>query len=92
MKFLIALFAVLFLLLQYKLLFQSDSVIASIQLHREVVKEQKVNDQLSERNQKLVAKIYDLQHTKASTEALAREHIGMIKPGEQYYQFVKTEK
>ncbi len=92
MKFLLTLFAILFLVLQYKLWFQQDAVLSSIRLYREVAKQQKINDQLAERNDKLLTAIENLKHTKASTEALAREHVGMVKPDEQFYQFVKTEK
>lgn len=47
------------------------------------------NDRLRQRNQALAADVSDLKHGKQAVEARARAELGLIKPGETFYQVVE---
>lgn len=46
------------------------------------------NAKLRQRNQALSAEVQDLKHGQAAIEARARSELGLIKPGETFYQVV----
>jgi len=46
------------------------------------------NAKLKQRNQALAAEVQDLKHGQAAIEARARSELGLIKPGETFYQVV----
>ncbi|MGC1549832.1 MAG: cell division protein FtsB [Rhodanobacter sp.] len=46
------------------------------------------NDKLIQRNQALEADVSDLKHGEQAVEARARSELGLIKPGEVFYQVV----
>lgn len=46
------------------------------------------NDRLLQRNQALGADVQDLKHGDQAVEARARTELGLIKPGETFYQVV----
>ncbi|MBB3226905.1 cell division protein FtsB [Luteibacter sp. Sphag1AF] len=47
------------------------------------------NLELQKRNQALAADVEDLKHGEQATEARARSELGLIKPGETFYQIVE---
>jgi len=47
------------------------------------------NDRLLQRNQALAADVSDLKHGEQAVEARARAELGLIKPGETFYQVVE---
>ncbi|HEV2621643.1 MAG TPA: cell division protein FtsB [Frateuria sp.] len=47
------------------------------------------NDRLVQRNQALAADVSDLKHGEQAVEARARAELGLIKPGETFYQVVE---
>jgi cell division protein FtsB len=47
------------------------------------------NDKLVQRNQALAADVSDLKHGEQAVEARARAELGLIKPGETFYQVVE---
>lgn len=46
------------------------------------------NAKLKQRNQALSAEVQDLKHGQQAVEARARSELGLIKPGERFYQVV----
>ncbi len=56
---------------------------------RSAVKKQAMEDKrLQRRNQALAADVYDLKHGNEAIEARARAELGLVKPGEIFYQVV----
>lgn len=54
------------------------------------VEEQKVeNDKLRKRNETLSAEVDDLKHGDEAIEERARAELGLLKPGETFYQVVE---
>ncbi len=90
MKLLIFLLAILLVIVQIQLWFGTYGIFYSFHLKREVSAQIKENKALEKRNKKLEKNVVLLKNGKAMVESLAREKMGMIKPGERYYQFVKT--
>lgn len=55
-----------------------------------VTEQQAENAKLKQRNDALHADVEDLKHGKDAIEARARSQLGLIKPGEVFYQVVNT--
>jgi cell division protein FtsB len=58
-------------------------------LRAAVQKQTGENDKLLQRNQALAADVSDLTHGEQAVEARARAELGLIKPGETFYQVVE---
>jgi|SRR5689334_4488272 cell division protein FtsB len=58
-------------------------------LRASVKKQGDDNDRLRQRNQALAADVSDLKHGEQAVEARARAELGLIKPGETFYQVVE---
>ncbi|MHA6203885.1 cell division protein FtsB [Dyella soli] len=58
-------------------------------LRAAVKKQGEDNDRLVQRNQALGADVSDLKHGEQAVEARARAELGLIKPGETFYQVVE---
>jgi cell division protein FtsB len=58
-------------------------------LRASVKKQGEDNDRLRQRNQALAADVSDLKHGEQAVEARARAELGLIKPGETFYQVVE---
>ena len=58
-------------------------------LRAAVKKQGEDNDKLTQRNQALGADVSDLKHGEQAVEARARAELGLIKPGETFYQVVE---
>jgi cell division protein FtsB len=54
-----------------------------------VKKQSDENDKLVQRNQALAADVNDLKHGEQAVEARARAELGLMKPGETFYQVVE---
>jgi len=89
MKILICVLILLLIFLQYKFWGAHGGLWQTFKLHRAVAAQQKINHKLIARNQKLAERVYQLKHDKNSVELLAREKLGMIKPGEKYYRIIE---
>ena len=89
MKTIIAVLAVLFVLLQYKLWFGEGSMMEVWRLEDAIAKQGEENTQLRERNQALAAEVQDLKQGVEAIEERARFELGMIKKGETFYQVVE---
>ncbi|MGD9153232.1 MAG: septum formation initiator family protein [Gammaproteobacteria bacterium] len=88
MRFLVFILIALLLFLQYEFWSFHGGLVNTLRLHRAVNAQQKSNKNLIKRNQELGRQVYRLKHAKDSVELLAREKLGMIKKGEQYYRVV----
>lgn len=62
-------------------------------LLRQRVEEQKAeNAKLKARNETLSAEVEDLKHGEEAIEERARSELGLLKPGETFYQVVEPDK
>lgn len=88
MKIIPAIFFVLLILLQIKLWSGDGGIVDTVQLQRAVDQQQQENDTLSERNTALEAEVEDLKKGVDAIEERARSELGLIKPGETFFQTV----
>ena len=58
-------------------------------LRASIKKQADENTRLQQRNQALAADVADLKHGDQAVEARARTELGLIKPGEVFYQVVE---
>ncbi|RAO77903.1 cell division protein FtsB [Dyella jiangningensis] len=80
---------VLLIALQMKL-WHGNGGVREVETLRAAVKKQgEDNDKLQQRNQALGADVDDLKHGEQAVEARARAELGLIKPGETFYQVVE---
>ncbi len=80
---------VLLIALQMKL-WHGNGGVREVETLRAAVKKQgDDNDKLLQRNQALGADVDDLKHGEQAVEARARAELGLIKPGETFYQVVE---
>jgi len=77
----------LILVLHHRLWFADDGVARVLELKQEVAHSKKVTVGLSERNALLKAEVDDLRHHFEAVEERARTELGMIQPGETFYQY-----
>ena len=86
----IALILILLLIgLQIKLWSGSGSMREVDSLRVALKKQTEENARLLQRNQALDADVHDLKHGEQAVEARARTELGLIKPGETFYQVVE---
>lgn len=88
MKGIIAVLAILFVLLQFKLWFGTGSMKDVWRLENAIAKQTAENAHLKERNQALIAEVDDLKQGLEAIEERARSDLGMIKKNETFYQVV----
>src|SRR5579875_3464157 len=74
--------------LQFELWSSHGGMAEVTSLRAAVEKQQDENDKLTQRNQALAADVDDLKHGEQAVEARARGELGLIKPGETFYQVV----
>jgi len=74
--------------LQFELWSSHGGMAEVTSLRAAVKKQQDENDKLTQRNQALAADVNDLKHGEQAVEARARGELGLIKPGETFYQVV----
>ncbi|MBE1160976.1 cell division protein FtsB [Dyella acidiphila] len=74
--------------LQFKLWSDHGGMSEVTSLRAAVKKQGDENDKLTQRNQALAADVSDLKHGEQAVEARARGELGLIKPGETFYQVV----
>ncbi|GLQ51399.1 cell division protein FtsB [Dyella flava] len=74
--------------LQFKLWSNHGGMSEVTSLRAAVKKQSDENDKLAQRNQALAADVSDLKHGEQAVEARARAELGLIKPGETFYQVV----
>jgi len=79
---------VLLVALQVKLWLGEGGMRELHALRARVTAQQAENTRLKQRNQALSAEVQDLKHGQQAIEARARSELGLIKPGETFYQVV----
>lgn len=88
MRWLLASFVVLLLMLQYRLWLSPDGAHEVLRLRGAVAAQQAGNERLLERNRQLAAEVRDLKQGYAALEERARADLGMISSNETFYQVV----
>lgn len=73
--------------LQYKLWCGNGSIPEWNRLQKKLENQEKINEKLSQRNKIVEADIAELKSGNQALEEQARYELGMIKKGEEYYQF-----
>ena len=89
MKPVVILLSVILVLLQYRLWLSHDGLPSLLHLNRTVNLQQQQNEQLEERNAVLAAEVQDLKSGLDALEERARSGLGMIKPGETFFQVIE---
>ena len=87
MRLLLALLGLL-LLLQYRLWLGEGGIVERSSLEQRVADEIELNGTLRERNEALTSQVLELQQGEAMLEAVAREDLGLVQEGEDFYLFV----
>jgi cell division protein FtsB len=82
------LLAIVLVLLQYRLWLSHDGLPSLLRLHQAVEKQRIDNAELKERNQVLAAEVQDLKSGLDALEERARSELGMVKPGETFFQII----
>ena len=90
-KLFLAVFVVMLILLQYALWGGKQNVIDLYRLNRQVDDVQIENHEFHSRNDQLHEDVIDIKSRLGAIESLARFDLGLIKPGETYYQIVRSE-
>ena len=90
-KLILAVFVVLFIVLQYSLWVGKQNVIDLYRLNRQVDDVRIENHELQDRNDRLHVDVIDIKSRLGAIESQARFDLGLIKSGETYYQIVRSE-
>ena len=90
-KLVLAMFVVMLVLLQYALWGGKQNVIDLYRLNRQVDDARNGNHEFQSRNDQLHEDVIDIKSRLSAIESLARFDLGLIKPGETYYQIVRSE-
>lgn len=88
-KALLTILIIILLFLQYRLWIEHDGLQDTLKLNKAISAQQKQNEAILQRNKALIAEMKNLKHGDQSIEDRAREELGMIKKGEQFYQIVQ---
>ena len=91
MRLLIGVLVLLFLLLQYRLWVGEGSLAEVNNLRHEIQTQRGELERLRARNRALQAEVDDLREGMEAIEERARNELGMVKPGEVFYQVVEPE-
>lgn len=83
--------ALLLVSLNLKLWFGDDGIRDVHQLESDLAELQLRAAELEQRNRALAAEVADLKSGLEAVEERAREDLGMIKPGEVYFQYLEAE-
>ena len=90
-KLVLAVFVVIVILLQYALWAGKQNVIDLYRLNRQVDDVRNENYESRVRNDQLHEDVIDIKSRMGAIESQARFDLGLIKPGETYYQIVRSE-
>lgn len=83
---------VLLAILQYTFWFGDGGYRDVAWLKQQVAQQKAENLRLRERNRALAAEVVDLKQGRQAIEGRARSELGLIKPGEIFYQVVEPAK
>lgn len=79
---------VLLVVLQYTFWFGNGGYRDAAWLQKQVTEQKAENRRLEKRNRALAAEVADLKQGRQAIEGRARSELGLIKPGEIFYQVV----
>ena len=82
----------LLVVLQVRLFYGNGSIVEVLSLKKQVALEKQTIQKLTERNEILAAEVQDLKFRLGALEERARTDLGMVKKGETFYQFSKSDK
>ena len=85
MKVITILLILLLLIMQVNIWLTKDGYSRIVEIRELIQGQQKENDEMASRNAQLKEEIKDLKDGFSSIEEKAREDIGMIKEGEEFY-------
>jgi cell division protein FtsB len=89
MRTIIIVLIALLVALQYKLWFGEGNVREVWRLKEQVQQQAQANQALDSHNTAMEAEINDLKKGNAAVEEHARQHFGLVKPDETFYQVVQ---
>ncbi len=81
-----------FLLLIMMAVFHENGILNAYRLEQEQLKVKYENENLQVRNEKLRLEVTALKSDSYEIEKIAREKLNLIKPGDQVYRIVQTQK
>ena len=90
-KLVVAVFVVMLIFLQYALWAGKQNVIDLYRLNQQVDDVRKENHEFQNRNDRLHEDVIDIKSRLGAIESQARYDLGLIKPGETYYQIVRSD-
>ena len=90
-KLVLSVFVVMLIFLQYALWGGKQNVIDLYRLNRQVDDVRRDNREFQNRNDQLHEDVIDIKSRLGAIESQARFDLGLIKPGETYYQIVRSE-
>jgi cell division protein FtsB len=88
-KLILTMFVVMFIFLQYTLWAGKQNVIDLYRSNKQVEHARKENQEFQGRNDQLHEDVIDIKSQLGAIESQARYDLGLIKPGETYYQIVR---
>ena len=91
MRWVLPLLLVALAALQYRLWVGEGSLGEITLLRRQIAEQRAEMDRLKERNRALQAEVEDLKSGLDAIEERARTEMGMVKPGEVFFQLVEPE-
>ncbi|MEZ5463049.1 cell division protein FtsB [Dokdonella sp.] len=80
---------ILLIALQVKLWVGQGGMAEVWRLEKAVAAQKRENDELRARNDALIAEVANLKDGEEAIEERARSELGLIKPGEKFYQVVE---
>jgi len=86
-KGLLAALLLLVVFLQYRLWLAEGGIAEVVRLQEQIRTEEAINAELRARNDELARQVLDLQNGQLVIEQRAREDLGLVREGEEYYQF-----
>ena len=88
-RVLLGILLLLFVLLQYAIWVGKNSVLDLIALNSTLTELTEQNVTLRKRNDRLHAEVIDIKSRLSAIEARARSELGLVKPGETFFQIIE---
>ncbi len=88
-RVLLGILLLLFVLLQYAIWGGKNSVLDLIALNSTLTELAEQNVTLRKRNDRLHAEVIDIKSRLSAIEARARSELGLVKPGETFFQIIE---
>lgn len=92
LRYLALILLILVIALQVKLWFGQGGMNEVWRLEKSVAEQKEENEALKARNDALAAEVANLKDRDEAVEERARSELGLVKPGEKFYQVVEPPK